>query len=58
MEGHDERSKPGIGDLAEDPAENQVGFLMDEVGVRCGGSGCERAAHRPGLQAVAPEVRF
>ncbi|MBY8869742.1 hypothetical protein [Streptomyces sennicomposti] len=32
MDGHDEHSKPGIGDLAKDTAKNQVGFLMDEVG--------------------------
>jgi hypothetical protein len=34
MDGHDEQSGPGIGDLAKDTATNKVGVLVDEVGGR------------------------
>ncbi|MCS0601064.1 hypothetical protein NX794_07445 [Streptomyces sp. LP11] len=34
MDGHDEHSKPHIGDLAKDTASNRVGVLMGEVGGR------------------------
>ncbi|KPC89334.1 hypothetical protein ADL35_02545 [Streptomyces sp. NRRL WC-3753] len=34
MDGHDEHSKPGIGDLAKDKAKDKVGVLMGMAGGR------------------------
>ncbi|MFC3350040.1 hypothetical protein ACFOOM_21955 [Streptomyces echinoruber] len=34
MDGHDEQSRPGIGDLAKDTVRNKVGVLMGEAGGR------------------------
>ncbi|MFG2923848.1 hypothetical protein ACGFYA_20360 [Streptomyces sp. NPDC048305] len=34
MDGHDEASGPGIGELARDTAKNKVGVLMGSVGGR------------------------
>jgi hypothetical protein len=34
MDGHDEKSGPGIGDLARDATNGKVGVLVDEVGGR------------------------
>ncbi|MFD7677570.1 hypothetical protein [Streptomyces sp. NPDC060187] len=35
MDGHDEASGPGIGDLARDTTKNKVGVFMGEVGGLC-----------------------
>lgn len=63
MDGHDEQSGPGIGDLAKDTSTGRVGVLVDEVGGRflmrpaSGGKEWEVEPDNVGLVTALEEMR-